>query len=152
MGTRDVAPRLLEALHKQRFLPPQVEAPYDWPWIAPLCIAQRDPWPETDAWLAGLLDRREKLIIGLQADEETAPEQPSDKPAPLPELAATAAAMLLERHGQTPENFGLEAIGASALRNAGCTSYRFVTATARQQVIRWWTEQRSRAALREKSP
>lgn len=154
MGTHDTAPRLLEALHKQRFLPPRAEdAPYDWPWIAALAIVDRDPWPEADVWLASLLDRREPLLAGRQLEDDNDREPPAAKStfAP-PELGATAAAMLLERHNQTPAMFGLEAIHASVLRNVGCPAYRFTTTTGRQEVIRWWEGQRRQEVQQEKSP
>jgi hypothetical protein len=154
IGTHDAAPRLLEALNKRRFLPPQPEeAPYDWPWIAALSIADRDPWPEADAWLASLLDRREPLLVGRQLEDENDGEPRAAKStfAP-PELGATAAAMLLDRHDQAPAMFGLEPVNTSVLRNVGCPAYRFTTPTARQEVIRWWDTRRKQETQREKSP
>jgi hypothetical protein len=60
--------------------------------------------------------------------------------------------MLLDRHGQTPAMFGLEAVNTSVLRNVGCPAYCFTTATARQEVIRWWEAQRKQGTQRDKSP
>ncbi len=78
LGTREVAPGVLQALRQQRFLPPLAgEAPYDWPWIAALTIADRDPWPEADAWLASLIDRRELLYLGKDAQDDEGARQES---------------------------------------------------------------------------
>jgi hypothetical protein len=150
MGTLDAGGSFLEALRKQRFLPPLAnEAPYDWPWIAALTIAQREPWPQVDAWLASAIDRREPLVVGRDTqDDEAAKKQQVGPVMALPELGATAAAILLDRHGQSPEMFGLQPTSASVLRNVGCPAYRFSTSTGRQEVLRWWsTRQRS-----EKTP
>jgi hypothetical protein len=152
MGTREAAPGFLQALRKQRFLPPAADgAPYDWPWIAALAIAQRDPWPEVDGWLASLIDRREPLIAGPESDEDEAEKKQTAAGAP-PELGATAAALLLDRHEQAPERFGLEPIRSSELRTVGCPSYRFTTSTGRQDVLNWWANRQKQAAQREKSP
>jgi hypothetical protein len=151
MGTREVAPGLLDALKKQRFLPPvRGEAPYDWPWIAALAIADRDPWADVDAWLATLLDRREPLIVGRDPEED--PRIGPNTLLTTPELGATAAALLLERHQQQPGTYGLEEVPNSTLRNSGCTAYRYTTPTGRQQVLAWWESQRQRKAQQEKSP
>ncbi len=127
LGNRQAIPGLLEALDADRFLPPKADAPYRLGWLAALAIAHRDPWPETDAWLARLLDRKELLV---------------EKSGDAPELAATAAAMLLKRHQQDPALLGLESCGAEALTDAGLTGYRFHSATDRQKVQQWWNRQR----------
>ncbi len=154
IGTRESAPRLLEALRKQRFLPPRAaEAPYDWPWIAALTIAHRDPWPEVDEWLASLLDRREPLLLGRETEEDVDRDPLAPKTAfTPPELGATATAMLLERHQRTPAMFGLQSVDTTVLRNAGCPAYRYTSGTARQEVFRWWETQRRQAAHRDKTP
>lgn len=152
LGTQAAAPRLLEALQKQRFLPPRGgEAPFDWPWIAALAIAERDPWSEADAWLASLLDRREPLIVGRDVDGENR-DAADGKAANAPELGATAAAMLLDRHDKAPEMFGLLPYNTSVLRNVGCPAYRYASPTSRQEVIRWWEMHRKQATQHEKSP
>jgi hypothetical protein len=126
-GNRRAVPGLLEALDAGRFLPPTGDAPYRLGWLAALAIAHRDPWPETDAWLARLLERKELLI---------------EKSGNAPELAATAAAMLLKRHQQDPSLFGLESCVAEALTDAGLSGYRFRSEADRQKVRQWWNGQR----------
>ena len=126
-GNQRAVPGLLEALDAGRFLPPTAEAPYRLGWLAALAIAHRDPWPETDAWLARLLDRKDLLI---------------EKSGPAAELAATAAALLLKRHQQDPALFGLEPCGAEVLTEAGLSGYRFHSEADRQKVRQWWDRQR----------
>jgi hypothetical protein len=127
LGNHQAIPGLLEALDAGRFLPPKADAPYRLGWLAALAIAHRDPWPETDAWLAGLLDHKELLI---------------EKSGPAPELAATAAALLLKRHQQDPALFGLEPCVAEALADAGLSGYRFHSEADRQKMRQWWNRQR----------
>jgi hypothetical protein len=126
-GNHRAIPGLLEALGAGRFLPPTADAPCRLGWLAALAIAHRDPWPETDAWLASLLDRTELL---------------SEKSGPVAELAATAAALLLKRHQQDPSLFGLEPCGAEVLTDVGLTGYRFHSEADRQKVRQWWNQQR----------
>jgi hypothetical protein len=127
LGNHRAIPGLLEALDAGRFLPPTADAPYRLGWLAALAIAHRDPWPETDAWLARLLDREELLL---------------QKSGNAPELAATAAALLVKRHQQDPAQFGLEPCGAEAFTDAGLTGYRFHSGADRQKVQQWWNRQR----------
>ena len=127
LGNRQAIPGLLEALDAGRFLPPRADAPYRLGWLAALAIAHRDPWPETDAWLAGLADHKELLV---------------EKSGDAPELAATAAALLLKRHQQDPALFGLEPCDAEALSDAGLAGYRFHPGADRQKVRQWWNRQR----------
>ena len=54
-GTKEAMPKLIEAIDNGNFLPPTSREPYHLQWLAALAIAQRDPWPEVDDWLAGLI-------------------------------------------------------------------------------------------------
>ena len=83
-GTREAADGLVRALGSNRFLPPTAQAPYRFPWIAALAIANRDPWPEVDAWLATLMGRTEPLVENRVGG---------------PDLGGTAAALLLRATG-----------------------------------------------------
>lgn len=121
-GTRDAIPDLLTALQRDRFLPPSVRPPYRAAWCAALAIARRDPWPDVDAWLAGLLGRQEELVVGGVDG---------------PQLWATAAALLLERHDQEPETLGLESTGPLCGRQSGVTGYRG-SKEAAQRIEAWW--------------
>ncbi len=122
-GTKAALPGLLEALKKNRFLPPTPEGPYLLPWIAALGIAQRDPWPGVDGWLAGLLERPEALVEGQ-------PEPPT--------LGATAAAVLLGRHGLDPIAFGLTSVRDALIERSGLSPCRFPSDEVRAKVERWW--------------
>ena len=126
LGNHRAMAGLLAALDAGRFLPPTADPPYRLGWLAALAIAHRDPRPGTDAWLAGLVERKELLV---------------EKSGDAPELAATAAALLLKRHQQEPSLFGLEPCGAEVLTEAGLTGYRFHSAADRQKVRQWWNRQ-----------
>jgi len=122
-GTNRAIAGLLEAIRHDRFLPPNSLAPYRLQWIAALSIANRDPWPQTDAWLVGLLERTETLEQG---------------PAYAPQLGATAAGILLERRGQGLSQFGLDPAGDTLLEKYGLRGYRFRSPKAREDVQSWW--------------
>jgi hypothetical protein len=128
-GTHDVIPDLTEAIAKRRFLPPTATPGYRGAWWAALSIAQRDPWPEVDSWLAKLVARRDVLIEGV--DEK-------------PELGATAAALLLARHHQSPTTFGLRSTGAPPERISRVEGYRFAADDAAKRIQRWWEEESRR--------
>ena len=85
-GTREAAPGLLEAIRQKKFLSPTPLGPYRLQWLAALSIARRDPWPDVDAWLAENIDNQQTVII----DHDEAAE-----------IGATAAGLLLARHGGT---------------------------------------------------
>jgi hypothetical protein len=93
-GSHEVVPMLVEAAKRKRALPLDGDEPQAMPWIAALAIAERDPWHGVDRFLAGLVDCTDRISFGdgTQGD-----------------VGGTAAAMLLERHGEIPEGFGLAA-------------------------------------------
>lgn len=155
MGTREIAPGLLTALAKDRFLAPTVTtSPYRWPWIAALCVAARDPWSGVEPWLAGLIDRAEPLVVGRAIDEEepTPGSQRAIAAAAPPDLGAVAAAILLQRHDVTPTTYGLETVESAVLRNLSCPSYRFDSAESRQRVRQWWQERLRMATEKSATP
>jgi hypothetical protein len=123
-GTQEALPGLLTALKQNRFLPPTSMTPYRLPWLALLGIAQRDPWPAAEDDLAALLERIDPLV-----------EQRNDGP----ELAATAAGLLLKRHGQSPDGVGLELVPDPLLTNLSLTGYRFASPKARAALTQWWS-------------
>ncbi len=170
-GTQEAAPGLLEALAKQRILPPTVQSPYAWGWIAALAIAARDPWPEVDDWLAEVVPRPDPLrlpdaggkfashsventplelappppiqptgrnILGAKADGETPWSSSEARPA---QLGATAAALLLQRHHQTPQAHGLQPAEEPILAKYKLHGYRFPDAKTPEQILRWWKNQ-----------
>ena len=145
VGTKEIAPLFVAALKKKGcFLPPTQAAPYNWPWLAALMIADRDPWARVDDWLAGLLESNEMLRIRNEPpDDELLSIQGLYLPAgqiDLPELAASAAALLLERHFLAPQAFGIRAIDDPRMRSV-CPTYRFESPQHRQKVVQWWQEQ-----------
>lgn len=97
-------------------------------WLALLAIAQRDPWPEVDAWLAELVAKEQAFATntGRRAD-----------------LGATAAGLLLGRHGVPGEWFELESLDHPGLDALGVTPYRFKQPEKRAEVLRWWRDRRT---------
>ncbi len=124
-GTKEAIPGLLQAIAEKRFLEP-TRPPYRLPWCAALAIAARDPWPEVDAWLAGLMDRKDLLRVGDEAG---------------PQLGATAAGMLLQRRQRQPRSLGLESTGGMLGGESQLEGYRFPTDEVRNDVRRWWREE-----------
>ena len=84
IGTPTAVPGIVDAIEAGRFLPPRAEAPYHWPWLAALAIANRSPWPECDQWLAGLVGRTDAMVHRPVASPESAeaPAAPADTAAP----------------------------------------------------------------------
>ncbi len=125
-GTREAAPGLIEAIRQKKFLPPTPLGPYRLQWLAALSIARRDPWPDADAWLGENLDNQQTLI----SDHDEAAE-----------IGATAAGVLLTRHQQRPEAFGLQAAVDSQLAQLKVTGFRYTTPEDVQRVRQWWKRQ-----------
>jgi len=100
-------------------------------WVAALAIAQRDPWPGVDEWLAQLVDERLPLTNGV------------DHP---PDLGASAAGLLLDRHGASTAPFGLQTAGESVTESYRFVGYRFGHQRDRQDVKRWWQKRKALAA------
>jgi hypothetical protein len=125
-GTKDAAAGLLQAIEHKRMLPPTAFGPYQMAWLAALSIAARDPWPGVDAWLAGLVGRGDPLVLG-RADG--------------PELGATAARILLQRHHESTGPFGLQQVGESVLPSLHVEGYRFSRPGAAGRVTVWWKRQ-----------
>jgi hypothetical protein len=127
-GTQDAVPGLLAAIEKNRVLAPTETSPCRFDRFAALAIAHRDPWPHVDHWLAEMLPRSEPMVLG-QAEQ--------------PELGATAAAILLRRHGGSLDDFDLIACGDGYARRYGFQAYRYGVADADRKVAAWWKNQRN---------
>lgn len=123
-GTQEAVPGLLDAIRLSRVRP----GPYASDWLAALGIATRDPWPEVDAWLGGLIGRTDPLCTG-RADG--------------PELGATAAAILLSRHQRTPTHFGLVPVREEVIEGMRLPVYRFTSPEERQRVLKWWEDEKA---------
>jgi len=135
-GTKDAAPGLLEAIANDRFLPPNPRAPYKLHLIAALALAARDPWPKVERWLADCLDADEPLW-----------EKEFDAASP-PQLGATAAAILLRRHGQNPARFDLIQVDDPLLNQIPVRTYRFESEAGKKQLHQWRTD----IGIQEKTP
>lgn len=119
IGTHEAVEGLTQAIEAGRFQPGGPPPRNRLPWLAALSIAARDPWPEVDAWLARLIPSREQL---------SADDSPTD-------VGASAAALLVSRHGAMPAAFGLSHNPANPLE------YRFAEPRQRQEVLDWWARQ-----------
>ena len=84
IGTHEALPGLVEAGRRGRLPPPSDDLKYNVGWLAAMAIADRDPWPGLDDWLASLIEMTQPL---------------GTSPDAAPDVGGTAAAMLLERHG-----------------------------------------------------
>ena len=122
-GTNEAVPGLLEAIRKNHFAPPSAQAPCRLQWLAALSIARRDPWPDVDRWLAEVVGRTEVLVQGKTQG---------------PELGATAAAILLLRHGRNPADFGLQEVVLPAISGYGVPGHRYSSAERSKAVESWW--------------
>jgi hypothetical protein len=125
MGRRDAIAVLEQTARANRLGPFSDDEPFAIAWIAALSIAERDPWPEVDTWLAGLVDDKTPLTN-------------SEPPA---ELGATAAAMLLARHGLATDTFELSEAAKALMETVQLPGYRFDVEQGRQETQRWWRKQ-----------
>jgi hypothetical protein len=154
-GSYEVVPTLVEATKSKRFLPLLSDEPPAMGWVAALTIAAREPWDDVDGWLAGLLDRTDRISFGYGTQGD---------------VGATAAAMLLTKHGEDPAQFGLAGrtplerglhdrfqapVNADYRRRMfedrmfkqlGVTPYYFADSTGRDAVQRWWRDRQPSAA------
>lgn len=130
-GTHEAIPGLEKAVRAGRFLAPREGDQVHLGWIAALAIARREPWPEVDAWLGKLLAETEPLVPGT--------------PHP-PEVGASAAGLLLQRHGEEPAQFGLHAVQDARLNALGCPGYRFEAPQHREALRRWWEQKQAQLA------
>jgi hypothetical protein len=125
-GTREAAPGLLEAIRQRKFISPTPLGPYRLQWLAALSIAQRDPWPEVDAWLIENIDNKDTVIID-HADG--------------PEIGATAAGLLLIRHNERPAAFGLQNVVDTQLAELKLRGFRYGKPDDVEQIRQWWKRQ-----------
>ena len=154
-GSPEVVPTLVEAARNKRFLPLPSDEPQAMGWIAALTIAAREPWDDVESWLAGLVERVDRISFGQGTQGD---------------LGATAAAMLLARHGEEPAQFGLAArtplarglhdrfeapINADYRRRMfedrlfkqlGVTPYYFADSAGRDAVQQWWRDRQPTAS------
>jgi len=126
-GTKEAIPELLAAIEKGCFMPPTAAAPQRVHWIAALSIARRDPWPESDAWLAKQIANEELLVWGREGGAE---------------VGATAAGLLLTRHGEKPARFDLERSPEPLLMHCRIEGYRFADEEARRKTQQWWQDRK----------
>lgn len=156
-GTKDAMPGLTDAIAKNVFRPRTSDAPYRLHWLAALSIAARDPWTDVDAWLAGAIDADTKETVekfadngGRPAERQTTNDDPTAEPAvgvnvSNAELGATAAALLVSRHGRTPAQFDLQSAADPLLTKLHVDGYRFDSDEAREKVRQWWEKEKGKA-------
>ncbi len=125
-GTREAVPGLLESIRQKRFISPTPLGPYRLEWLAAFSIARRDPWPDVDVWLAENIENQQTLLID-HADAA--------------EIGATAASVLLTRHVERPEAFGLQRTVDSQLAELKLPGYRYSAPGDVQRVRQWWNRQ-----------
>jgi hypothetical protein len=152
-GRKDAMPALAEAIAKNRFLPPTMLAPYRLDLLAAFSIAARDPWPEVDAWLADRVVQSESLVERpssridfrifdgslLRAHGELLEGLPSAA-----DLGATAAALLLKRHGQQAAGYGLLPANDAVMEQLHVSGYRFGNKDGRAKIEQWWRQEKGR--------
>jgi hypothetical protein len=130
IGTHEALPGLVEAGRRGRFPPPNEDSKFcNVGWLAAMAIADRDPWPGLDDWLASLVEMTEPLRTSHD---------------PSPDVGGTAAAMLLERQGVSLSDFGIVEVNDADLRGMSIPAARFVTPTGRGQVLDWWQRHKAR--------
>lgn len=134
VGTHEAVPALEKLARAGRPAKPTTESPFHIAWVAALAIAGRDPWPGVDDWLAGLIDEPEPLVTNSE---------------PVAELGATAAGLLLDRHGVSPQSFDLEPAGGDAFDRTRFAGYHFTYAAGRKKVKEWWQNERTKAAAEQ---
>ena len=139
-GDHEAIPGLVEAIEKKRFNLHTTDTSYNVAWIAALGIAARDPWPDVDDWLGGLIERTDPLQVGQTN---------------MADVGAAAAYLLLERHGASPDAYGLgseftpiNTVYANIYRYAQCPAATFKTPQDRERVIQWWKSLRQSLARR----
>lgn len=140
VGTPEALPGLVRAIDQKRILPARsakgesTALPYSVEWLAGLAIATRNPTlPEVDAWLVELVARRTPIQLDA--------EQPA-------EVGATAAAMLLTRHGEVPQSYGLAVVWDEPLQFLGIGGCRWAAADRSAEVVAWWKARPASAAPR----
>ena len=127
-GTQDAVLGLLTAIEKNRALPPTETSPCRFDLLAALAIAQRDPWPDADRWLADVLSRSDPIVVGQGHD---------------PELGASAASILLRRYDGGLSDFDLIECGNGYARRFGLLAYRYGTPEGPHKVARWWSKRQA---------
>jgi hypothetical protein len=130
-GTPEALPGLMKGLAEDRLSGLADESPFDFGWLAALRIAQRHPTREVDEWLAQQIGQEESLSSSGG------------------EIGATAAAILLNRHGREPDQFGLKTSAIDPLlmqRVLPLTPAEFSDEDNRQTVLHWWQAQSGRLA------
>jgi hypothetical protein len=151
-GTKEAVPGLTEAIARQRFLPPTSMSPYRLPWLAALSIAIRDPWPQVDSWLAGQIGNRqtfresvppqERATLDTEGDSMGEFESLATNLPPGAEIGATAAAMLLVRHGKSPATFELQPAHDPLMHSLHIDGYRFKSRESPLRAQQWWEREK----------
>ncbi|MCE9608097.1 MAG: hypothetical protein K8U03_24690 [Planctomycetia bacterium] len=125
IGTAEAGPALIGAIEKRRVLEPTTATPYRMDWICLFVLGERVGWPGLDDWLVAQLDRTDAISI----------REPS-----VADVGASAAALLVQRHGRTPSEFGLERQMFAELIDLENPGFRFSKPEGRADVKKWWLQ------------
>ncbi len=117
VGTHEAVPAMERLARLETTPKPNHDNPFSIAWIAALAIAQRDPWPQVDDWLASLVDEKQPLVLNAET---------------VPELGGTAAGLLLQRHQMSPYTFDLEPAGNDAFDRSSFAGFRFTSDEGRK--------------------
>jgi len=128
IGTQEAVPAIEKLARSGALGKPKYPNRIEVAWVALLAIANRDPWPEIDPWLASLIDEK----IPLTTD----PQSP-------PELGASAAGLLLDRHEVSVQPFGILPAGEALGDIYQFFGFRFTSDVDRESVKRWWQKQQA---------
>ncbi|MEK6236649.1 MAG: hypothetical protein N2C14_18225, partial [Planctomycetales bacterium] len=135
-GTPAILPGLTVAIDQRRFPEEDQQRLGYVAWNAALGVAARDNSPESNAWLASVIERPDSLTPLLRAD-----------------LGATAGAFLLKRHGRSPADFGLRpaeptpgaAVGFRS-RLSNVPIHQYDSDEDRRDLSEWWVRREEQPA------
>lgn len=125
IGTAEAGPAMAAAIDKKRIMDPTDASPFRMEWICLLALTERVAWPGCDDWLAAQLDRTEAMDIRDPKAGTT---------------GASAAALLIRRHGGTPSELGLERRHYAELIDLENPCYRLSGNEGPAIVKKWWQQ------------
>jgi len=125
IGTAAAGTALAAAIEKRRVLEPTDENPFRIDWLSLFVLTDRVAWPGCDEWLAAQLDKTDPIKL-------TEPTTAT--------VGASAAALLLRRHGRAPSEFGLQQHAFVELIDLENPGYRYGDASGAAAVKKWWRE------------
>lgn len=125
IGAAPAGPALAAAIEKRRVLEPTEDNPFRIDWLSLLVLTDRVEWPGCDDWLAAQVDKTDPIKI----------TEPNDAT-----VGASAAALLLRRHGRAPSEFGLQQHSFVELIDLENPGYHFLEPAGAAAVKKWWAQ------------